>query len=165
MLTLAITRGVLAPVVDEPVSFVNAPQLAQMRGLDLQETKTSSTRDYVNLVSLRGRVSGRPVHVAGTLTGERGEARIVGIDDHSIEVPPSSHMLVVRNDDRPGIIGRVGTILGGAEVNIEDMRVGKSPSGEAALMALTTSTPVPAEVVDALRAERGVVDAKAIELD
>jgi D-3-phosphoglycerate dehydrogenase len=164
VLTLAITRGVLAPVVDEPVSFVNAPQLAQMRGLDIRETKTSSTRDYVNLVSLRGRVSGRPVHVAGTLTGERGEARIVGIDDHSIEVPPSSHMLVVRNDDRPGIIGRVGTILGGAEVNIEDMRVGKSPSGEAALMALTTSTPVPSEVVDALRAERGVVDAKAIEL-
>src|SRR5438132_10458248 len=164
VLTLAITRGVLAPVVDEPVSFVNAPQLAQMPGLDLQETKTSSTRDYVNLVSLRGRVSGRPVHVAGTLTGARGEARVVGIDDHSIEVPPSSHMLVVRNEDRPGIIGRVGTILGGAEVNIEDMRVGKSPSGEAALMALTTSTPVPAEVVDALRAERGVVDAKAIEL-
>ena len=74
-------------------------------------------------------------------------------------------MLVVRNEDRPGIIGRVGSILGGAEVNFEDMRVGKSPSGEAALMALTTSTPVPADVVDALRAERGVVDAKAIELD
>jgi D-3-phosphoglycerate dehydrogenase len=63
------------------------------------------------------------------------------------------------------MIGRVGSILGAAEVNIEDMRVGKSPSGEAALMALTTSTPVPADVVDQLRAERGVVDAKAIELD
>jgi D-3-phosphoglycerate dehydrogenase / 2-oxoglutarate reductase len=165
VLTLAITRGVLAPVVDEPVSFVNAPQLAQMRGLELRETKTSSSRDYVNLVTLRGKVSGRPVHVAGTLTGQRGEARIVGIDDHSIEVPPSSHMIVVRNEDVPGIIGRVGTILGAAGLNIEDMRVGKSPSGEAALMALTTSTPVPPDVVDALRAERGVADAKAIELD
>ena len=164
VLTLAITRGVLAPVVDEPVSFVNAPQLARMRGLELRETKTSSSRDYVNLVTLRGRVSGRPVHVAGTLTGQRGEPRIVGIEDHSIEVPPASHMLVVRNDDVPGMIGRVGSILGAAEVNIEDMRVGKSPSGEAALMALTTSTPVPADVVDQLRSERGVVDAKAIEL-
>ena len=74
-------------------------------------------------------------------------------------------MLVVRNDDRPGIIGTVGTILGDAEVNIDDMVVGKSPSGEAALMVLSTSTPVPPDVVDALRAERGVVDAKAIELD
>jgi D-3-phosphoglycerate dehydrogenase / 2-oxoglutarate reductase len=165
VLTLAITRGVLAPVVDEPVSFVNAPQLAQMRGLEIRETKTSSSRDYVNLVTLRGRVSGRPVHVAGTLTGQRGEARIVGIDDHSIEVPPASHMLVVRNEDVPGMIGTVGSILGAAGVNIEDMRVGKSPSGEAALMALTTSTPVAPDVVDALRAERGVVDAKPIELD
>jgi D-3-phosphoglycerate dehydrogenase len=165
VLTLAITRGVLAPVVDEPVSFVNAPQLAEMRGLELRESKTSSTRDYVNLVSLRGAVGDRPVHVAGTLAGQRGEPRIVGIDDHSIEVPPSSHMVVVRNEDVPGMIGKVGTIMGGAEVNIEDMRVGKSPTGEAALMVLTTSTPVPAAVVDQLRAERGIVDAKAIELD
>jgi D-3-phosphoglycerate dehydrogenase / 2-oxoglutarate reductase len=165
VLTLAITRGVLSPVVDEPVSFVNAPQLAEMRGLELRETKSSSSRDYVNLVSLRGKVGDRPVHVAGTLAGQRGEPRIVGIDDHSIEVPPSNHMVVVRNEDVPGMIGTVGTILGGAGLNIEDMRVGKSPTGEAALMVLTTSTTVPADVVEHLRAERGIVDAKAIELD
>lgn len=165
VLTLAITRGVLAPVVDEPVSFVNAPQLAEMRGLELRETKSSSARDYVNLVSLRGKIGDRPVHVAGTLAGQRGEPRIVGIDDHSIEVPPSSHMVVVRNEDVPGMIGTVGTILGGAGLNIEDMRVGKSPTGEAALMVLTTSTPAPPGVIEQLRAEHGIVDAKAIELD
>src|ERR687891_2449227 len=96
VLTLAITRGVLASVVDEPVSFVNAPQLAEMRGLEIRETKSSSVRDYVNLITLRGAVGDRPVHVAGTLAGQRGEPRIVGIDDHSIEVPPSNHMVVVR---------------------------------------------------------------------
>jgi len=165
VLTLAITRGVLAPVVDEPVSFVNAPQLAEMRGLELRETKSSSARDYVNLVSLRGKVGDRPVHVAGTLAGQRGEPRIVGIDDHSIEVPPSNHMVVVRNEDVPGMIGTVGTILGGADLNIEDMRVGKSPTGEAALMVLTTSTPAPPGVLEQLRSEPGIVDAKAIELD
>ena len=158
-------RGVLAPVVDEPVSFVNAPQLAELRGLEVRETKSSSARDYVNLITLRGEVVGGPVHVAGTLVGQRGEPRIVGIDEHSIDVPPASHMLVVRNADVPGMIGRVGTIVGEAGLNIEDMRVGKSPSGEAALMALTTTQPVPAEVVDALRAQDGVVDAKAIELE
>jgi D-3-phosphoglycerate dehydrogenase / 2-oxoglutarate reductase len=157
VLTLAITRGVLAPVVDEPVSFVNAPQLAQMRGLDIRETKTSSTRDYVNLVSLRGRVSGRPVHVAGTLTGERGDARIVGIDDHSIEVPPSSHMLVVRNDDRPGMIGLVGTVLGDAGVNIADMDVGRSASPGSAIMVLATTEPTPAHVLERLRTAAGIV--------
>jgi D-3-phosphoglycerate dehydrogenase len=164
VLTLAIMRGVLAPVVDEPVSFVNAPQLAEMRGLEVRETKSSSARDYVNLVTLRGEVAGRPVHVAGTLVGQRLEPRIVGIDDHAIDVPPASHMLVVRNADVPGMIGRVGTIVGEAGLNIEDMRVGKSPTGEAALMALTTTQAVPAEVLAALRAEDGVVDAKAIEL-
>jgi D-3-phosphoglycerate dehydrogenase len=164
VLTLAIMRGVLAPVVDEPVSFVNAPQLAEMRGLEVRETKSSSARDYVNLVTLRGEVAGRPVHVAGTLVGQRLEPRIVGIDDHAIDVPPASHMLVVRNADVPGMIGRVGTIVGEAGLNIEDMRVGKSPTGEAALMALTTTQAVPADVLDALRAEDGVVDAKAIEL-
>jgi D-3-phosphoglycerate dehydrogenase len=165
VLTLAILRGVLASVVDEPVSFVNAPQLADERGLTYRETTSTSARDYVNLVTLRGRVGGRDVHVAGTLAGQRGEPRIVGIDDHAIEVPPARHMLVVRNEDVPGMIGRVGKILGDADVNIEDMRVGKSPSGEAALMALTTSVPVPAPVLADLRGEPGIVDARAIELD
>ena len=165
VLTLAILRGVLASVVDEPVSFVNAPQLADERGLTYRETTSTSARDYVNLVTLRGRVGGRDVHVAGTLAGQRGEPRIVGIDDYAIEVPPARHMLVVRNEDVPGMIGRVGKILGDADVNIEDMRVGKSPSGEAALMVLTTSVPVPAAVLADLRGEPGIVDARAIELD
>ncbi len=165
VLTLAILRGVLASVVDEPVSFVNAPQLAAERGLAYRESMSTSARDYVNLVTLRGQVGGRAVHVAGTLAGPRGEPRIVGIDDHAIEVPPARHMLVVRNEDVPGMIGTVGGILGKAGVNIEDMRVGKSPSGEAALMALTTGVAVPDAVLDELRAQPGVVDAKAIELD
>jgi D-3-phosphoglycerate dehydrogenase len=147
------------------VSFVNAPQLATERGLTFRESMSTTAREYVNLVTLRGRVGNREVHVAGTLAGHRGEPRIVGIDDHAIEVPPARHMLVVRNQDVPGMIGRVGTILGDAGVNIKDMRVGEGPSGEAALMVLTTATPVPAAVAEELRAQPGIVDAKAIELD
>jgi D-3-phosphoglycerate dehydrogenase len=165
VLSLAILRGVLSAIVDEPVSFVNAPQLAEERGLNYRETMSTSARDYVNLVTLRGRVGTREVHVAGTLVGQRGEPRIVGIDDHVLDVPPAAHMLVVRNADVPGMIGRVGTIVGNAGLNIEDMRVGKGPTGEAALMVLTTTSPVTASVVDELRAERGVVDARAIELE
>ncbi len=104
------------------------------------------------------------MHVAGTLTGQQDEPRIVGIDEHSVDIPPAAHMLVVRNDDRPGMIGRVTSLLGDADVNIDDMRVGRSPAGEAALMALTTAVTVPDAVVQQVRAQPGVHDAKAIEL-
>jgi D-3-phosphoglycerate dehydrogenase len=165
VLTLGVLKGVLAPVVDEPVSFVNAPQLAEERGLTIRETKISSVRDYVNLIELRGVCAGRPTHVAGTLYGKQAVPRIVGIDDHIVDVPPSSHMLVVRNADVPGMIGKVGTILGDARVNVSDMDVGKTAEGQAALMAISTTTPVASEVIEAVRAEEGVVDARAIELD
>src|SRR5690349_13068909 len=130
VLTLAVLKGVLGPVVDEPVTFVNAPQIAEQRGLAIRETTSSSARDFVNLVTLRGRIGDRPVHVAGTLTGQQEEPRIVGIDDHIVDIPPARHMLVVRNADKPGMIGRVTTMLGDAGINIDDMRVGRSPTGE-----------------------------------
>jgi D-3-phosphoglycerate dehydrogenase len=165
VLTLGVLKGLLAPVVDEPVSFVNAPQLAEERGVVVRETKLSSARDYVNLVELRGRGGGRETHVAGTLYGKQAAPRIVGIDDHIVDVPPSSHMLVVRNKDVPGVIGTVGGILGDAGVNIDDMDVGKTAEGEAALMAISTKTSVPDAVVDELRRQDVIVDARAIELE
>lgn len=163
VLTLAVLKGVLAPVVDEPVSFVNAPQLAQQRGIAVRETTSSDARDYVNLISVRG---GAGTQVAGTLFGKQDSPRIVAIDDHTVDVPPSSHMLVVHNDDRPGMIGRVGTILGiDAGVNISDMDVGRSPTGAAALMVLATDAPVEAGVIARLDAEPGIQSARAIDLD
>jgi D-3-phosphoglycerate dehydrogenase len=119
----------------------------------------------VNLVTLRGTIGDREVHVAGTLFGKRAVPRIVGINDHSVDMPPSSHMLVVRNSDTPGMIGRVAMTLGDAGINIADMDVGTNASGEAALMVLSTDAPVPAEVVERLRAIDGVFDALAIDLD
>jgi len=165
VLTLAVLKGVLQGVVDEPVSFVNAPQLAQSRGVTVRETTSSSALDYVNLVTLRGERQSGPVHVAGTLFGKRAAPRIVGIDGHSVDVPPSQHMLVVRNTDEPGMIGTVGTILGAAGVNIADMDVGTNAEGAPALMAISTDAPVPRDVVDRLRAEPGILDARALELD
>jgi D-3-phosphoglycerate dehydrogenase len=162
VLTLAILKGVLTPVVDEPVSFVNAPQLAEERGVSVRETKSSDARDYVNLITVRG--AGGPM-VAGTMVGKQEEARIVGIDDHLVEVRPASHMLIVHNDDSFGMIGRVGTALGEANVNISDMAVGRSPSGAAALMAIVTDSPVPVEVVEQLVSTPGVHTARAIDLD
>jgi D-3-phosphoglycerate dehydrogenase len=165
VLTLAVLKGVLQGVVDEPVSFVNAPQLAESRGLSVRETTSSSALDYVNLVTVRGERGDRGVHVAGTLFGRRAAPRIVGIDEHSVDVPPARHMLVVRNADEPGMIGAIGSILGETGINIADMDVGTNAEGAPALMAISTDTPVPREVVERLRAEPGVLDARAIELD
>ena len=82
----------------------------------------------MNLI-VAARRTGARTHVAGTLFGKQDAPRIVGIDDHSVDLPPSSHMLVVRNDDTPGMIGRVGTDRSAtAGINIDDMDVGRSPT-------------------------------------
>jgi D-3-phosphoglycerate dehydrogenase len=158
VLTLGVLRGIFSGALDEPVTYVNAPQLAADRGVEVRETSTSTSTDYVNLVV----VSGGGHSVGGTLAGLRSEPRIVVLDEHSVEVPPARHMLVVRNDDRPGMIGLVGSAL--RDVNIEDMDVGRSPTGDTAMMVLATSTPVPEELVRQLRGSPGIISAHALLL-
>lgn len=166
VLTLAALKGIFSPIVDEPVSFVNAPQLATERGLVVRDVKSSTSVDWVNLVSLRGRrKAGGEVQVGGTLSGKQESPRIVLIDDHTVDVPPSRYMLVVHNDDRPGMIGKVGTILGDAKINISDMDVGRGPTGEHALMVLSLGSLVGPEVVERLQSEPGILEAKPIQLD
>jgi D-3-phosphoglycerate dehydrogenase len=153
ILTLAVLKGLLRAGSEEPVSYVNAPQLADERGVEVRETTSSAARDYVNLITLRGGEHA----VAGTLAGKNSEPRIVMVDDHTTDVPPAHHMLVIRNDDTQGMIGNVGTILGNGGVNISDMALGKSPTGEAALMVLAVDTPVPPQVIDELRSSPGII--------
>ena len=149
ILTLSVQKGFFGRLTDEPVSYVNAPAVAAEKGMAVHESKTSTAQDFVNLVTLRG--GGRSM--AGTLAGLSAKPRIVMVDDHAVDVPPADHMLVVRNDDSPGVIGFVGTVLGEAGVNIADMDVGQSPDGKAALMVLALSTEVPEAVQDQLRAD------------
>jgi D-3-phosphoglycerate dehydrogenase len=153
ILTLSVLKGVFGRVSEEPVSFVNAPRLAEERGVEVRESSSSTSHDYVNLVTIRGGSHA----IGGTLVGLRGEARIVMVDDHSVDVPPATHMLVVRNDDVPGMIAAVTGVVGDAGVNIDDMHLGRSPEGAAALMILATDRPVPDEVQAAIRALPGVV--------
>jgi D-3-phosphoglycerate dehydrogenase len=156
---LSVLKGLFAAGTAEPVSYVNAPQLAAERGLEVRETSTVTAHDYVNLVSLR---SGDH-SVAGTLTGPRTEPRLVMMDDHVVEVPPAPHMVVVRNDDRAGMVGVVGTILGEAQVSISSMAVGPSATGNTALMVLSTDRTVPDDALIALRGAAGISDVHTIE--
>jgi D-3-phosphoglycerate dehydrogenase / 2-oxoglutarate reductase len=164
VLTLAALKGMLAPVVHEPVTYVNAPLLAAERGLELVETKTRHSRDWVNLVSLSGEGSRGPVGVAGTTMGPRDAERLVAVNGIEIDMSPSAHMAFLFYEDRPGVIGRVGTIFGRAGINIASMQVGRRKQGGEALMALTVDAGVPAPVLDQVMTEIGAHDGTFIHL-
>lgn len=158
ILTLSAMKGLFGGMTEEPVSYVNAPQLAEQRGVEIRETKTSAAHDYVNLIVVRG--GGHSV--GGTLTGARAESRIVVVDDHTVEVPPAEHMLVVRNDDRPGMIGLVTSALGEAGINISDLHLGRSMVGEVALQVLATDQPLPEDLLERLRSAPGIASVHAL---
>ena len=161
LLTLSVLKGLLSSGANlDPVSYVNAPQLAAERGLEWKESRTSVAHDHVNLIVLRG---GRH-SVAGTLTGIRFEPRIVMVDDHPVDVPPARHMLVVRNDDRVGMAALVTGVVAEAAVNLADMALGRSPAGDTALMVLATDTAVPEDALERLRRSPGILDVHAVSL-
>jgi D-3-phosphoglycerate dehydrogenase / 2-oxoglutarate reductase len=153
VLTLAVVRGVLSGVVHEPVSFVNAPIIAGERGIAISETRSTVSSDYVNLIQVRADTDEGSVSVAGTLVGKRNAERVMRVNDYDIEMAPSRYMLFFTYEDRPGVIGTVGTILGDAEINIATMDVGRPSRGGTALMGLTLDSPVTAEVIERVRAE------------
>ncbi len=160
ILTLSALKGLFAAATEDPVSYVNAPQMAAERGLEVRETSSVTAHDYVNLITVRSRAHA----VAGTLTGPRTEPRLVMLDDHTVEVPPAPHMVVVRNDDRPGMIGVVGTVVGDAGVSISSMAVGPSATGNTALMVLSVDGVVPGEALARLRAADGISDVATVDL-
>jgi D-3-phosphoglycerate dehydrogenase len=162
ILTLCALKGLLVATGHDGVSFVNAPQLAAEHGLTFSESSNVESPEYVNLITVR---SGDHT-VSGTLMtiGTRLETRIVSVDKHSVEIPPAASMLVVNNDDRPGVIGRVGIALGEANISISSMAVGPDAVSKTALMVLSTDTPTPSEVVERLRGTEGIKDIHLITL-
>lgn len=155
ILTLSVLKGLFASSIEEPVSYVNAPQLAKDRGLAVRESQTSASSDRLSLITVRS----KDHVVAGTLAGnDVDKMRIVMVDNHDVEVPPVDHMLVVRNDDRPGMIGLVGTVLGNALVSIVHMGVGQTTGGGTALMVLSTDAAVSDDVITALRGAPGILE-------
>jgi D-3-phosphoglycerate dehydrogenase len=158
-LTLSIIKGVLRGVVHEPVSYVNAPIIARERGMAVSEMRSSVSTDYVNLIALRAETEDGEVSVAGTLTGKRNAERVMQVLGFDVEMPPARYMLFFTYEDRPGVIGKVGTILGQHEINIATMDVGRPLRGGTALMALTLDSPVTQEIVDEISTAIGTPDA------
>lgn len=162
ILTLCVLKGIFAAKLDEPVSFVNAPQVAEAHGLAIKESSTMTAQEFVSLIEVRSASHS----VAGTLLGHghKVESKIVMVDDHYLEVSPAANMLVVNNDDRPGMIGRVGTALGAAGVSISSMAVGPNQGAGTALMVLTTDKAAPEATLAELKAEDAISAIHAISL-
>ncbi|MDP2292439.1 MAG: phosphoglycerate dehydrogenase [Actinomycetota bacterium] len=153
ILSLAVLKGFFGAIVDDQVTFVNAPQLAKEKGVEMREITCATSPDFVNLITVKS--AGHSL--AGTLVGRRSEQRIVMVDDHHFDVPPAEHMLVVKNDDRPGVIGTVGTLLGSAGINIADMDVGRADTPGTAVMLIAPTTEVSDEVLAELRTAPGII--------
>lgn len=154
LITISALKGMLSVWSTDQVSLVNAPSMARNLNITIESVASTTTthRDYVNLITLR---SGDR-NISATLTGRRREARIVMIDHHLTDIPPSEHMLVVKNDDQPGAIGRVASALGNAGINIANMDVGSSETVGSALMCIATTTAVPLDVLQHLRTLEGI---------
>ncbi len=154
VLKLAALKGIFTNVVSENVSYVNAPLLAEQRGLEVRLITDSASEEYRNVITLRGALSdGSQISVAGTLTGTKQTEKIVGINGYDVEVPIAEHLIVMVYDDRPGIVAVYGRNFGEAGINIAGMQIARTAAGGKALSVLTVDSPVPDEVIDAVRTE------------
>jgi D-3-phosphoglycerate dehydrogenase len=165
VLELAALKGLFCDVVEDPVSYVNAPLLASDRGVGVRLTTDADSPDYRNLLTLRGTLAdGTQVSVSGTLTGPRQVEKLVEVDGFDIEVTLSDHMAVFRYEDRPGIVGTVGRILGEAAVNIAGMQVSRDRKGGHALVVMTVDGAIPGPVLDEIVTEIGAEAARQVAL-
>jgi D-3-phosphoglycerate dehydrogenase len=142
LLGIAVLVGILSGHTEEPVNLVNAPQMGEERGIELVEAKEAASEDFTELVTVRLRSGGEEVEVAGTGVGPRNEPYLVSLWGESFYLPFAEHLAAFRYADRPGMIGRVGTIFGEEGVNIVSAAVGAEADGERAVMALTTDSAV-----------------------
>ncbi|MDP3710966.1 MAG: phosphoglycerate dehydrogenase [Mycobacteriales bacterium] len=165
VLQLAALKGVFADVVEEQVTFVNAPALAAERGVEVSLTTDGESPDYRNLVTVRGVLpSGARVSVSGTLTGPRQVEKLTEVDGFDVEIETAEHLVFLTYADRPGVVGAVGAALGEAGVNIAGAQVSRTSQGGEALMALTVDSVVPADVLAAITATIGASAARTVDL-
>jgi D-3-phosphoglycerate dehydrogenase len=165
VLSLGVLRGVLAAASTEPVTLVNAPLMAEHRGIHVREVNDPQSGDYVSVVRARCvRRDGRTIRVAGTVLQPGDRERIIEVWDTPIDVEPTPHMAFFRYDDRPGVIGAIGTACGEAGVNIAAAQVGRRSGGGEAIMALALDAALSPDVLASIAASIGAHEGRAISL-
>jgi D-3-phosphoglycerate dehydrogenase len=158
----AAVAGALRPSVPA-ITLVNARSLAQERGIEVLESTSSARLAFANLMAVRLKTSECDLSVAGTLFG-RSLPRLVDVDGVEVDAIPQGRLLMVRNDDTPGVVGHLGTLLGARAINIARMTVGRKPGSGRAVMLIEVDNDVPPDVLAEVRAIPGVREARSINL-
>jgi len=162
ILAAAVT-GVLRPQMAEGLTLVNALEVARERKIEILESTSTATVSFANLVALRLKTSEEELQVAGTVFGG-GHLRLVDVDGVEVDTIPQGNVLVVRNDDTPGIVGKVGTLLGSHGVNIARMGLGRKPGSGRAIMLIEVDGEVQGAVIDELARVPGIREARFLRL-
>jgi D-3-phosphoglycerate dehydrogenase len=166
VLELSALKGIFGVLVDDPVSYVNAPVMAKNRGVEVALTTDSDSPDHRSMVRVRTTLTdGRTVTAAGTVTGPRDEARLVQVDNFDLEVRIKEHMAFLGYVDRPGVVGVLGHLLGEQGINIAGMQVGRTGEGGDALTVLTVDSAIPSDVMDSIVTEIGAGFGRAVDLE
>lgn len=163
---LAALKGLFSDIVEEGVSYVNAPLLAAQRGIEVRLLTDPISSEFRNTITLSGTLAdGESVSVAGTLTGPKQVPKLVGVGGFDLEIPLSTHMVFYRYEDRPGVIGQVGGLLGQAGVNIAGMQVARDDESAECIVVLTVDSPLPPETMEAIITAIGPSRFAAVDLD
>jgi D-3-phosphoglycerate dehydrogenase len=151
-------KGLLDPVLQQPVNIVNADFIAKERGITVSETVTQESSGFKNLITIRIKTDKGEETVSGTVFF-KGRSRIVAVGGYTMDMIPEGYVIVSRHLDKPGVIGRASTILGKCNINIAGMQVGRVQPGEHAIMVLNVDSEVPAEVMEEIRGMPGIFTA------
>jgi D-3-phosphoglycerate dehydrogenase len=165
LLTVAALNGAFQGRVEQRVNYVNAPLVARERGIEVTEQSRRASRDFTNLMRIVAGAGEQEFAVAGTTIGRDHQPRLVRALGYEIEIELAPLMLFVVNDDRPGMIGRLGTALGEAGVNIANMAVSRNRTEGRALMVMSVDSALPPELLERLAAEPGFVEVRFIVLE
>lgn len=162
-LTRAVLKGMLDPILQESVNYVNASVVARDRGIQVVDTRGADEGEFHSLITVRGEAeNGDERMVAGTLTGT-AQPTLVAIDGYRVNVDTPGHLFIARNVDRPGMIGKVGTLLGESNINIAFMQVGRKAVGSVAVMVLGVDDPIAKPVLERLAAEQDLWDTRLVK--
>jgi D-3-phosphoglycerate dehydrogenase / 2-oxoglutarate reductase len=162
-LTIAVLRGLLTSILEDPVNYVNAPIVAKERGIEVKEVKSSDAGDFVSVIRVRVEAGKKSHQVAGTLYN-RKDPRIIEIDRFKVEVVPEGHLLLILNVDRPGVIGTVGQVVGDHHINIARMQCSREERGGNALLIFGLDAPVPGAVLDQIKSSKNILSVKVADL-
>lgn len=162
-ITLALIKGLLDPALKETVNYVNAPLIARERGIEVVEAKSTVAFDFTNLITVDSETDKMKSSLSGTLFGKK-DPRIVIIDGYHVDAVPTGYMLIVFNEDKPGIIGHLGTILGDNKINIANMTFGRQKKGGKAITVLNIDSLVPSSILEQMKTFDYIQDIKLVKL-